>query len=248
MIKVLVNGCLGKMGQEVIKSLDKNEDMILIGGFDRVDDGIYTFPIYTNINDIQEKPDVIIDFSIPVATLNILQYAKNNHIPIVIATTGFTDEQENLISEYSKTIPIFKSSNMSISINLMTKVISEVTKVLKNADIEIIETHHNRKVDSPSGTALLLANTINEVLNNQMEYVYDRHTKQEKRNKNEIGITSIRGGNIVGEHKVEFFEENEKLEISHTCYSRSVFADGAVKAARFIVTKNSGLYNMKDLV
>lgn len=150
MINVLINGCNGKMGQEVSKLVDNHENMVLVGGFDRENTGIFTFPVFTNINNITVKPDVIIDFSIPKATLKILEYAKQENIPIVIATTGFTDKELCLINDFSKSIPIFKSSNMSYDINLMAKVLKMIAPVLKNTDIEIIETHHNRKIDSPS--------------------------------------------------------------------------------------------------
>jgi 4-hydroxy-tetrahydrodipicolinate reductase len=248
MVKVLINGCNGKMGQEVANNIDNNENLLLIGGFDRENAGTCTFPVYTNFEQIEEKPDVIIDFSVPVATLNILDYASKENIAVVIATTGFTDEQNNIINNYSKKIPIFKSANMSFDINIMSKLVSKLAVLLKGTDIEIIETHHNRKIDSPSGTAKLLADSINTALGNTMEYEYNRHAKHEKRGKNEIGITSIRGGNIVGEHTVKFFGENETFEITHTSYSRSVFAEGALKAAEFIVEKPAGLYNMDNLI
>lgn len=154
----------------------------------------------------------------------------------------------NIIDSFSKDIPIFKSSNMSYDINLMAKILTIIAPILKNTDIEIIETHHNRKIDSPSGTALLLADKINESLGNTLKYEFNRHNNHEKRSKNEIGFSSIRGGNIVGEHIVQFYGENETLEIKHTSYSRSVFAEGALKAAEFIVNKKSGLYNMDDLI
>lgn len=150
MINVLINGCNGKMGQEVAKLVDNHGNMVLVGGFDRENTGIFTFPVFTDINNITVKPDVIIDFSIPKATLKILEYAKKENIPIVIATTGFTDEELCLINDFSKSIPIFKSSNMSYDINLMAKVLTMIAPILKNTDIEIIETHHNRKIDSPS--------------------------------------------------------------------------------------------------
>lgn len=248
MIKILVNGCNGKMGQEVIKAIDSDNELILLSGFDRENTGEYTFPIYTNIDDIEETPDVIIDFSVPVATFNILNYAKKMHIPVVIATTGFNGEQLNTISDFSKDLPIFKSSNMSYDINLMAKLLADLALKLKGTDIEIIETHHNRKIDSPSGTAILLADSINNALGGNMKYEFDRHNKHEKRDKNEIGFSSIRGGNIVGEHIVQFYGENETFEIKHTCYSRTVFAEGALKAAKYIVTKENGLYNMNDLL
>ena len=177
-----------------------------------------------------------------------MDFAKKNKIPVVIATTGFTDKEMEKIEEISKLLPIFKSANMSYEINLMSKIVCEIATKLKDADIEIIETHHNRKVDSPSGTALLLANDINNALDNEKEFIYDRHSKKEARKKTEIGISSIRGGTEVGTHSVIFFENNESFEIKHSCTSRSVFANGAIKAAKFLEHKNAGLYSMNDLL
>ena len=247
-MKVLINGINGKMGQEVANVIDLDDNILLVGGVDKENTGMYTYPVYTSTSEIEEKPDVIIDFSVPVATLNILKYAKDNKVPVVIATTGFTDAQLKEIEEYSKFIPIFKSANMSYDINLMAKIVATLAKELPDTDIEIIETHHNRKIDSPSGTALFLADSINEAKDNKMFYEFDRHNKHEKRNKLEIGFSSIRGGNIVGEHTVQFFGEHETLEITHKCYSRTVFANGAVMAAKYIVDKNTGMYNMNDLI
>lgn len=248
MIKVLINGCNGKMGQEVIKVINNNEKFAVLNGVDKEENPDYIFPVYTNAEDIKEKPDVIVDFSIPVATMQILEYAKNNKIPIVIATTGLTEEQKQKIKEYSKAIPIFQSANMSYDINLMKRIVAEVAKNLCGTDIEIIETHHNRKIDAPSGTALLLADSINEALDNSMEYNFNRFQNREKRKKNEIGFSSIRGGNIVGEHTVCFFGENESFEITHKAYSRGVFAEGALKGAEYIVGKESGYYTMDEII
>lgn len=248
MIKVLIHGINGRMGQEVLKQLDSYDDCVLVGGFDKEITQNFSFPVYTNFEDIIDKPDVIIDFSIPSATMTMLDYAKENHIPVVIATTGFSKEENDKILEYSKDLPIFKSANMSFDTNLMARILAEVAKALPNTDIEILESHHNRKIDSPSGTAILLADSINKALNNKFTYEFDRHSKHEKRSKNEIGFSSIRGGNIVGEHTVMFIGENETFEITHKAYSRAVFADGAIKAACFLVDKENGLYNMDDLL
>ena len=249
MVKVLINGCNGKMGQELANLVKIDNDCVLVGGLDKEQTGEFTFPVYTDYNNIIEEADVIIDFSVPVATMNVLEYAKQKHIPIVIATTGFSSEQEAEILKYSKEIPIFKSANMSLDINLMCRIVANLAQILKGNDIEIIETHHNRKIDSPSGTAMLLADSINKALNNSMSYEFNRHDKHEKRAKNEIGISSVRGGNIVGEHSVIFFSENESFEIKHTAYSRSLFADGALKAAKFMVNGkfSNGLYDMNDI-
>ncbi len=248
MIKVLINGCNGRMGQVLVSEIENFDNLLLIGGFDINDRGLNTFPVYSNIYDIDKKPDVIVDFSVPMSTLNILEYAKKNKIAMVIATTGFDEDQLAELKQASNLIPIFQSYNMSFDICLMKKIVSEVAKYLCGADIEIIETHHNSKIDAPSGTALSLANSINEALGNRMHYVYNRHDTSKKRQKNEIGISSIRGGNIIGEHSVQFFSPHETFEIKHTSYSRNVFAEGALKACEFIVGKKAGLYGMEDIM
>lgn len=246
MLKVLINGCNGRMGQEVVKAINETNEIEILCGVDRTQ-GNNNFPVFTNIEEINLIPDVIIDFSIPEATFKILDFAKINKIPTVVATTGFSKEQLDLILEYSKEFPIFRSANMSYETNLMAKLVAELAQKLTESDIEIVETHHNQKIDSPSGTAILLADSINDSLNNEMYYEYNRHAKREKRNKKEIGIHSIRGGNEVGKHTVYFFGNNESFEITHTVNSRGVFANGSVKAAFFIVTKETGLYNMNDM-
>ena len=247
MFRLLVSGCNGQMGQTVCNLVKNNEKFELFGGFDKEksDKNIVT---YTETEEIKEKPDVIIDFSVPIATFNILEYAKQENIPIVIATTGFTGEEEVKIVEYSKFIPVFKAANMSFDVNMMKHLCKQIAPKLEGTDIEITETHHNRKIDSPSGTAQMLADSINEALGNKYHCEYNRHSKHEKRDKYEIGMNSIRGGNIVGEHVVQFFGEFETFEIKHTTYSRNVFAEGAIKAAEFIINKPNGLYNMDDLV
>lgn len=247
MVKVLINGCNGKMGQVLSERIRDTQDIEVLCGVDKIDTGDNNYPVFTDIHSINLIPDVIIDFSIPVATFPILDFAKKNNIPIVIATTGFTEKEEEKIKEISKNLPIFKSSNMSYEINLMSKLVASLAKKLPESDIEIVETHHNRKVDAPSGTALILADSINEACNNEFEYEYNRHAKREKRTKNEIGIHSLRGGTESGKHTVIFFGNNESLEITHNVTSRSVFADGAIKAANFIIHKDNGLYSMNDL-
>ena len=238
---------IGRMGNEVIKAVEENDIFNIICGVDR-DEREGKFPIYSNIEDIKEKIDVIIDFTVPVAYFKILEYEKKKKIPIVIATTGFSKEELKQIEEYSKDIPIFISSNMSLDVNLMANIVQKVAEVLKDTDIEIIETHHNRKIDSPSGTSIILADAINEVFEGEKKYNFERMQKRGKRDKSEIGFSSIRGGNIVGEHTVAFFGENETFEITHKAYSRQVFAEGALKAAEFLIKQENGLYNMKDLV
>ncbi len=247
MLEVMVNGCNGKMGQIVCDLVEQNENLVLKSGFDKNVTGEFAFPVFNKIEDITENPDVIIDFSVPIATFHILEYAVSNHIPIVIATTGFSHEEEKRIEEYSKQIPIFKSANMSYDIMIMKKLVQWLAPLLSDTDIEVTETHHNRKIDSPSGTAQMLADTINHSLGNNLHCEYNRHDKREKRDKNEIGMNSIRGGNIVGEHVVQFFGEFETFELKHTSYSRNVFAEGAIKAAKFLVEMPEGLYSMEDM-
>ena len=248
MLKVLINGINGRMGQEVLKQVNLSNEFEVCCGVDKYDANIVGIPVYTDVKEIKETPDVIIDFSIPEASMNILEYAKERKLPIVIATTGFSNEQLSKIEKHSKEIPIFKSGNMSYEINVMSSIVSELAKKLTGSDIEIIETHHKNKIDSPSGTALILADNINDALNNKMNYQYDRHSVREKRSQNEIGIHSVRGGTEVGKHTVLFLGENESLEITHTVTSRSIFADGSIKAAKYIVNQKNGLYSMKDLI
>ena len=239
---------IGKMGQEVAKKARITEGVEVFGGVDVKDSGDNFFPVYTDLNDIKEMPDVIIDFSIPEASFKILEFAKKNKIPAVIATTGFTEEELEKVREYGIEIPVFQSYNMSYTVNVMSKIVAELARKLENYDIEIVETHHRRKIDSPSGTALLLANSINSALDGKMEYEYDRHSKREKRKDNEIGIHSLRGGTESGTHTVIFFGDDESLEVTHKATSRIVFADGAIKAAKFLALhKEPGVYTMKDI-
>ncbi len=242
MIKILINGVNGKMGTEVAKQIKKHTNMYLLGGFDRHIIHNLGFPVYNDFNNIFELPNVVIDFSAPESTINFLNFAKSKKIALVIATTGFNQEQKDQILEASDEIPIFLSANMSYEIFLMKDIVSNLSQKLPNSEIEIIETHHSEKTDSPSGTALSIADAIQSANNNKYFYKLDRMQKHEKRNPNEIGFSSIRGGNIIGEHSVMFFNENECLEIKHTAYSRSIFAEGALKAAEFIVKQSSGYY------
>lgn len=247
-MKVLLNGADGRMGKETVEVIDTDNDIEIVCGYSKLENKTGKFPIYSKIEDIKEEVDVIIDFSVPEATFEILKYAKRTKTPIVIATTGFNEEELKEIKEISKEIPVFKSPNMSLEVNLMSNIVKKVAEVLRNSDIEIVETHHNNKIDSPSGTAILLADAINEVFNGEKEYNFNRMNEREKRDKKEIGFSSIRGGNIVGEHSVKFFGENETFEITHKSYSRRVFAEGAVEAAKYIVGCKSGLYDMKELI
>lgn len=247
MIKVLINGISGRMGQILHEEINNTSNLKVVAGLSnhKIEKDI---PCYINPNQIKEQIDVIIDFSTPEGALSILKYASDNKIPVVIATTGFNKEQQEEINNYSKKIPIFQSSNMSYEINLMCDMVANLATQLTDSDIEIVETHHHNKIDAPSGTALMLADSINESLNNEMEYMYDRHSHRQRRSKKEIGIHSIRGGNEVGKHTIYFFGEDESFEITHTVNSRNIFAKGAIKAALFLVNQPKGFYNMKDLI
>ncbi|BCS81413.1 4-hydroxy-tetrahydrodipicolinate reductase [Anaerocellum diazotrophicum] len=249
MISILLNGCNGKMGQVVSKVAKNYDNIKIVAGVDLNTDKNFDYPVYQSPEEVVENFDVIIDFSLPEATMKILEFAKQKNKPVVIATTGFTSDQKTKILKYSKQIPIFWSANMSLGVNLVAELIQKAFKALgPSFDIEIIEKHHNQKIDSPSGTALMLADAINEVANNSYEYIYDRHTRRKKRQQNEIGISSVRGGTIVGEHSVIFAGPDEIIEIKHTALSKEIFANGAIKAAMFIQGKGAGIYNMKDLI
>ena len=232
-IKTIVWGYSGHMGTIVSNLVKSNSNFEYLGGIDKDD---YNFS-YTDA-------EVIIDFSSPVGTMKMLDFAVKEKIPAVIATTGLDKEQENKVIQASKEIPIFKSANMSFEVALLKNILKELAIKLEDNDIEIIETHHNRKTDAPSGTAKLLADSINSVYDVPRKIVYGR---QGKREKDEIGIASLRGGNIVGEHSVKFFNDYETLEITHTAHSRELFASGALKAASFIVNQKPGLYNMDNM-
>ncbi len=247
-MRVLVIGANGRMGQEVIKIVNLSKDSTIVAGIDKENIRCEGYNIYNDCNSIKEKIDVIIDFSLPKVSMQVLEYASKEKIPMVIATTGFSDEELKTILNYSKTVPIFKSNNMSYNISLMMDIISKLAIQLEDNDIEIIETHHKNKVDSPSGTALMLADSMNEALDKKMNYIYDRTKERKPREKNEIGIHAIRGGTEVGRHTVSFFGDNETFEITHNVTSRSIFAKGSLKAARFLVKKTNGIYNMKDLI
>lgn len=246
--KVLVSGCNGHMGQIVCRLINESSNFEVLYGFDTAAREFSPFPVFeyaSGLEGMDIKPDVIIDFSAPKATLEILGYADLYDIPIVIATTGFSESQINVIKNCSASIPIFMSANMSFEIALLKNVLKEIAPVLLGVDIEITEIHHNRKKDAPSGTAKLLADSINESFGNSKKTVYGRTGKREN---DEIGISSIRGGNIVGTHTVSFLGQYETLEITHTAHSRELFAEGALKAAEFLIGAKIGLYDMDDLI
>ena len=248
-MKVIICGCNGKMGKAVIEAVKKSDNSGIVAGVDINQSENSDFPIFEDIKKINLSADVIIDFSHPSALSSVLEYSKKNKIPAVICTTGLSCEQVKNIKETALEVPIFYSRNMSLGINLLLELTKIATKVLgKSFDIEIIEKHHNQKIDAPSGTALMIAEEISETLNNNTKYVFDRTQKRSPRSKNEIGIHSVRGGSIPGEHEVIFAGKNEIITLSHHAGSRDIFAIGALRAAEFIYTQNPGIYSMKDMI
>lgn len=249
MKRIILSGCNGTMGKVVAKSVETREDCAIVGGFDRKSDCTNIFPVFTDFDKVDVECDVIIDFSHPSRIDALLDFAVKNKKPLVIATTGLSDIQIEKINTASKQVPVFFTANMSLGVNLLVELAKKATAVLGNQfDIEIIEKHHNKKIDAPSGTALMIADNISSVLSQKPEYVYDRQCKREKRSKNEIGLHSVRGGTIVGEHEVIFAGPDEILSITHTAMSKEIFATGAINAAIYICDKKQGLYSMKDLI
>ncbi len=248
MVKILLVGCGGKMGKMVTETVKKYNNAEIAAGIDSFCLDNMGYPVFKNISECSVSCDVILDFSRPEALDSILQFAKIKNLPVVMCTTGFSEEQLNNIQAFSKTNPIFRSGNMSLGINIINNILKNVASILYgDFDIEIIEKHHNQKVDSPSGTALLLADTIKASISDNTFYVNGREGIK-KREKNEIGIHAVRGGSIVGEHEVIFAGQGETIEIKHTAISREVFAVGAIKACIFMANQISGLYDMDDVL
>ncbi len=249
MTDIILCGCNGKMGHVVVNSAKDNENCNIVCGVDAYGENNYDFPTYNKFNEIKEKADVVIDFSNPACLDDMLNYCITNSLPVIICTTGYSQEQVEKIKSASNSVPVFYSGNMSLGVNLIIELAKQATKVLGNDfDIEIVEKHHNQKVDAPSGTALMIADGISEELQNTPQYVYDRHTYRRKRSKNEIGIHAIRGGTIVGEHDVIFAGHDEVVTISHQSQSKELFATGAINAALFVIGKPAGMYNMSQML
>jgi 4-hydroxy-tetrahydrodipicolinate reductase len=247
--RIILSGCNGKMGRTISETVGERKDCIVVAGFDINIQLKQEYPVLSDPKDYDGNADVIIDFSHPAFLTRLLDFAVKRGIPAVIATTGLSDEQLEQVKAAAQHIPVFHSGNMSIGVNLITELAKKAAAVLSSSfDIEIIEMHHNQKLDAPSGTALMLANAMSLVLNEKPEYKYDRHNERKKRDKNEIGIHSVRGGTIVGEHEVIFAGKDEIIKISHSAMSKQIFATGAVNAALFLTGRTPGLYNMGDLV
>ncbi|MDE7163324.1 MAG: 4-hydroxy-tetrahydrodipicolinate reductase [Clostridia bacterium] len=248
MIKVAVCGACGKMGANVIDILQEDNEAVAACGIDARGGNIGGLKVYSSFGDIEEKPDVIIDFSSPAALEGELEYAVKNNVPAVIGSTGFTDEQLAKIKKASEKVAIFRTANFSLGVNLLCELVKRAAQTLgEKFDVEIIEKHHNKKVDAPSGTALMLADSVNSAFDNGKPYVNGREGICGKRG-NEIGMHAVRGGTIVGEHDVMFCGEDEIITISHSARSKKVFAAGAVKAAKWLAGKPAGMYQMKDIL
>ena len=248
MTKVIITGCSGKMGASLINVAASREDIEIVGGIDIVEPVNAKFEYAKTFSELKCDADVIVDFSNPVVLDSMLEYAVEKNIPVVICTTGYSEEQKKKIFAASEKIAVFYSGNMSLGINLIIELAKKAAAVFGDSfDVEIVEQHHNQKLDAPSGTALMIADAISEV-KTDAEYVYDRHSYRKKRDKKEIGIHSVRGGNIVGEHEVIFAGQDEVLTISHSAHSKTVFAVGALNAAVYLKNKGAGMYNMSDLL
>lgn len=250
MVRIIMHGCNGKMGQVISEIAAQDEECAIVAGVDITDNGFNAYPVFADMEKINVEADAVIDFSTAAAVDKLLDCCVERKLPLVLCTTGLSETQLEKVSRASTEIPILKSANMSLGINTLMKLLREAVKVLAPAgyDIEIVEKHHNQKLDAPSGTALALADTINGELNNEYEYKYDRSTQRAKRAKKEIGISAVRGGTIVGDHDVIFAGTDEVIEISHRAYSKAVFAKGAVQAAKFLAGKQAGMYDMSDVI
>lgn len=249
MTRIILNGCNGKMGQVITRLAAEDEQCEIVAGLDINDCLPNTYPVFTNPEDCNVEADVIIDFSHPSAFDRLIKYAKEKKLPIVVATTGLSQEQREQLKETSKKTAVFFSANMSLGINLLIALAKKTVAVLGDAfDIEIIEQHHNQKLDAPSGTALAIADAVCEASEQAYEYVYDRHSVRRKRRKNEIGLHAVRGGTIVGKHDIMFAGQDEIITLSHEAASKEVFAVGSLKAAKFMNGKTDGYYSMNELI
>ncbi len=245
-----MHGCNGKMGQVITKIVKEDTNAEIVAGVDKYQGIQNEYPVYADIKECDVDADVIVDFSNAGAVDGLLEYCVEKQVPVVLCTTGLSEEQLEKVKKASEKVAVLKSANMSLGINMLLKLLQDATKILAPAgyDIEIVEKHHNQKVDAPSGTALALADSINEAMDSEYSYTYDRSQERKKRDKKEIGISAVRGGTIVGEHEVFFAGEDEVIEFKHTAYSKAVFAKGAVEAGKFLKGKSAGLYDMKDVI
>ena len=250
MTKVIMHGCNGKMGQMITGLIAADDEIEIVAGVDAFETGNNTYPVFKSIGLCDIGADVVIDFSNAQAIDGLLDYCMEKKLPCVLCTTGLSEAQLQKVEEAGEKTAVLKSANMSLGINLLLKLLKDAAGILAPAgfDIEIVEKHHNKKGDAPSGTALALADSINEELDNAYEYIYDRSGRREKRPVKEIGLSAVRGGTIVGEHDVIFAGADEVITFSHTAYSKAVFGKGAIQAAKFLAGKPAGKYDMSDVV
>ena len=250
MVRIIMHGCNGKMGQVITGIVKEDANAEIVAGIDVYDGIKNTYPVFSSIEQCDVEADVIIDFAAAAAVDALLDYSVAKNIPLVLCTTGLSEAQLDKVNESAKKVAILKSANMSLGINTLFKVLQSISPLLSEAgfDIEIVEKHHHLKVDAPSGTALALADVINDSLKEPFNYKFDRSPDRIRRPKNEIGISAVRGGTIVGEHEIIFAGEDEVIELKHTAYSKAVFAKGAVEAAKFLKGKEPGLYTMKEVI
>lgn len=252
MINVVMHGCNGKMGQVISEIVAKDDSLNMIAGVDLFDDGHNPYPVFSNINDIPAETDVIIDFSAAPAVDALLDYCEEKKVPVVLCSTGLSAEQLERVKKSAEKVAVLKSANMSLGVNLLMKVLKDVAPILADNgfDIDIVEKHHRLKLDAPSGTAIALADSVNEAFpdDEKFDYVYDRSTRRELRPVKEIGISAVRGGTIVGDHDVIFAGQDEVVTFSHTAYSKALFGRGAVSAAKFLAGKPAGMYNMSNVI
>lgn len=250
MIKAIMHGCNGRMGRVVTDIAASDDDIEIVAGIDTYTGADNVYPVFKSIAECDVRADVIIDFSLAGAVDGLLDYSLQQNIPVVLCTTGLSEQQIKKVDAASKHIAVLKSANMSLGVNTMMRLLKTATEKLspEGYDIEIVEKHHNQKVDAPSGTAMALADTINEAADGRYDYVFDRSGRHEKRDGNELGISAVRGGTIVGEHEVFFCGTDEVIEIKHTAYSKAIFAKGAVAAAKFLAGKCAGMYSMADVL
>lgn len=249
MINLIMVGCAGRMGRVIAECVAGRDDCCIVAGVDRVSRGDETFPVYSSCAEITEAADAVIDFSHPSALRGTVEFACARAIPVVMATTGLEEEHKAILKEAAKTIPVFTSANMSVGVNLLLDLCAKAAEILEDGyDIEIVEAHHNQKLDAPSGTALMLAEAIVNACKEPKELEYDRHSKRQKRTREEIGMHAIRGGTITGEHSVIFAGRDEIITISHSARSREIFATGALRAALYLVGKEPGSYCMSDVI
>lgn len=250
MVKVIMHGCNGKMGQTISSLIAADEEIVIVAGIDAADSGKNDYPVFQSIGECTVDADAVIDFSVAAAVDGLLDYCAEKKLPCVLCTTGLSEAQIEKVKRTAEQTAVLKSANMSLGINMLLKLLKEAAQVLSPAgfDIEIVEKHHNQKLDAPSGTALALADSINAEMGDSFEYVYDRSQVRQKRNAKEIGISAVRGGTIVGDHDVVFAGADEVVTFSHRAYSKAVFGKGAIQAAKFLAGKPAGLYDMADVI